>query len=44
MLDGNINGGMHIILIQKIPINIQELKNQKIHHKPHHFSGLHIKI
>ncbi len=44
MLDGNINGDMLTILIQKIHMNIQELKNHKIHHKQHHYSGPHIKI
>jgi hypothetical protein len=43
MSDGNINGDTHITLIQKILINIQELKNLKIHHKPLHYSGPHIK-
>lgn len=43
-LDGNINGDTLTILIQKIPMNILELKSQKIHHKLLLFSGLPIKI
>jgi hypothetical protein len=43
-LDGNINGDTLTILIQKILMNIQELKNRKTRHKLLLFSGLPIKI